>query len=126
MIEKFIWQDHYRLNHDLVDEQHEQLFKLANQLVHSSNREDLIHTTTLLFNHVREHFSAEEQFMREHRFPGLQQHIESHDLMLIELVSVSEKIQNDEWQHQDMVDFMCQWVNHILDDDTIFNDYLHQ
>lgn len=121
---KFVWEDHYRLDHKLVDEQHEYLFELANKLVHSSNKDELIHNTMLLFRHVREHFSAEEIFMRERRFPGLQQHVENHDLMLIELVGFSEKIQNDEWDLRDAEEFMGQWINHILDDDTVFKEYL--
>lgn len=125
-MDEFIWQDHYRLDHDVVDDQHEKLFELANDLARSASKDELIHNTGLLFSHVREHFSSEEQFMREHQFPGLQQHLESHDLMLIELVSVCEKIQNDEWQFEDMVEFMQSWVNHILDDDASFNNYLHQ
>lgn len=122
----FVWQDSYRLGHKLVDEQHEELFDLANKMLQSSTKDDLTHNTMLLFNHVREHFSAEEHVMREHHFPGLQQHIESHDLMLIELVSISEKIQNDELLQPDIEDFMQQWINHILDDDTSFSDYLHR
>lgn len=122
----FVWQDGYRLDHDLVDDQHEKLFELANRMANSASKDDMVHNTMLLFSHVREHFSAEEQVMRDHHFPGLQQHIENHDLMLIELVAVSEKIQNDEWQVEDLEDFMSQWVNHILDDDTAFKDYLRR
>lgn len=122
----FVWQDSYRIDHDMVDEQHEKLFELANRMAQSANKDDLIHNTMLLFSHVREHFSSEEQVMREHHYPGLQQHIENHDLMLIELVGVSERVQNDEWQVQDLLDFMNQWVNHILDDDSAFKEYLQR
>lgn len=122
----FVWHDGYRLDHDLVDEQHQKLFELANRMAHSASKDDLIHNAMLLFSHVREHFSAEEQVMREHHYPGLQQHMENHDLMLIELVGVSERIQNDEWQVQDLEEIMNQWVNHILEDDAAFSDYLNR
>ncbi len=122
----FVWQDNLRLDNALVDDQHEKLFELANNLARAADKDDVIHHTMLLFNHVREHFSTEEQFMRDNQYPGLQQHMENHDLMLMELVSVSEKIKNNEWQRLDIEAFMRQWVHHILDDDTIFTDYLHQ
>jgi hemerythrin-like metal-binding protein len=122
----FIWQDNFQLDNILIDDQHQKLFDLANNLARATDRDEVTHHTMVLFNHVREHFSTEEQFMRDHHYPSLQQHIESHDLMLVELVSVSEKIQNNEWQQLDIVEFMHRWVNHILDDDTVFNDYLRQ
>lgn len=123
---EFIWQETLRLDNALVDDQHEKLFELANKLTHASDKDDVAHQTTLLFNHVRDHFSTEEQFMRDHHYPGLQQHVENHDLMLIELVSISEKIKNDEWQQPDIEAFMRQWVNHILDDDTALTEFLQR
>lgn len=121
-----LWKDDYALNLEQVDQQHQQLFDLANQLLQCRNKDDLAHATLKMFSHVREHFSAEEQFMREQHFPGLQQHIENHDLMLMELVAINEKVLQDDWQHQDIEEFMNRWVCHILDDDLVFKEYMQR
>lgn len=120
---EFVWQDDYLLGNKLVDQQHKQLFDLANQLVKSSRKEDLIDNAMRLYKHVREHFQAEESFMKDHGYPDYQQHVLTHNLMLDKLVHVSDKIRTDEWQQQEVRLFMREWIGHILDEDSAINSY---
>jgi len=120
---EFVWQDHYLLGNQNIDQQHKQLFELANKMVACSNNNDLTHHAMLLYKHVRQHFREEESFMKSHGYPDYQIHVDTHNLMLSKLVAVSEKIKHGEWQQQQVLEFMREWINHILDEDAAINDY---
>ena len=122
---EFIWQNSYQLGHQKVDEQHQQLFDLANQLVESTNQHALAENAMRLYRHVREHFKAEEAFMKERDYPNYESHVATHNLMLNKLVDVSDKINRHEWQQQDVLKFMKEWITHILHEDSTINEYFH-
>ncbi|WP_446812065.1 bacteriohemerythrin [Methylomonas sp. 2BW1-5-20] len=120
---EFVWQSYYRLGNEKVDQQHRQLFELANELVASKNQDTLIKNMMRLYQHVREHFQAEEAFMKLHAYPDFETHINTHNLMLEKLVDVSEKIQQQQWQLQDVLLFMREWITHIVEEDAVIIDY---
>ncbi len=120
---EFIWQDRYLLGNQTVDQQHKRLFELANKLVESTSKDELTLQTMLLYQHVREHFRAEEEYMIKHGYPDYLQHVGTHNLMLDQLVNVSDKINKDEWHQQQVLIFMRAWISHILDEDSAINDY---
>lgn len=120
---EFIWRQHYRIGNQKVDQQHQQLFDLANQLVQSKNQADLAENANQLYRHVRDHFQFEEAFMKKYRYPDYLKHADTHKLMLNKLVDVSKKIDRHEWRQQDVLVFMREWISHILDEDAAFNAY---
>lgn len=122
---EFVWQDQYLLDNHVVDLQHKELFTLANQLVSSQDHEALKENAMHLYRHVREHFQAEEAFMKQIAYPNLAKHAETHDKMLDELVALSDKIHKNEWQQQDVLAFIRWWVAHILDEDAEIRDFLN-
>lgn len=121
---EFIWQHHYRIGNQKVDQQHQQLFDLANQLVQSKNQADLAENAKLLYLHVKEHFQYEEAFMKNHRYPEYQKHATAHQQMLDKLADVGDKINRHEWQQDDVLKFMRDWIGHTMEDDAVFNAYL--
>lgn len=120
---EFIWQNQYLIGNQTVDQQHRQLFELANQLAHAKDHQALSENAMRLYRHVREHFQAEENYMKDHAYPDYQQHVATHDLMLNKLVEVSDKINKNEWQQQDVLKFMHEWIAHILEEDSAIQDY---
>lgn len=118
---EFIWQQHYLIGNQRVDQQHQQLFDLANQLVQSKNQADLAENAADLYQHVKEHFECEEAFMMAYDYPGFGTHAATHALMLDKLADVRAKIDKHEWKTQDVLVFMRQWISHILDEDEAFN-----
>jgi hemerythrin len=119
----FIWKDHYLIGNQKVDQQHQQLFDLANKLVQSKTQDDLAENAMLLYRHVREHFQVEETVMKNYAYPDYQNHVDTHNLMLNKLVEVSDKINKHEWRQQDVLKFMQEWISHILEDDSAFSEY---
>lgn len=120
---EFVWHDHYLIGNQKVDLQHQQLFNLANNLVQSKNQNDLAENAMLMYRHVREHFQAEEAFMKDCGYPHYQQHSATHNVMLDKLVDVSDKINRHEWKQHDVLKFMQEWIAHILEEDSAINAY---
>ena len=119
----FVWQDYYQMGDDLVDSQHKDIFILADQLVSSINREELIKNIQMIYQHVKEHFSAEEELMEKSGFRSCKGHVREHNAMLEKLVEMDQKITNDEWKQNDIQEFMDKWGKHIIHADMAFNTY---
>jgi len=119
----FVWQDFYQMSDAVIDNQHQQLFNLANQLVCSVNREELINNIQLIVQHVKEHFTAEEELMEQLAFKNYKGHVREHSEMLEKLADINQKITNDDWKQNDIQAFMDKWGKHIINSDMAFNVY---
>ena len=120
----FVWQDFYQTSDALTDKQHQEIFSLANQLVSSVNREELNKNIQLIYQHVKEHFDAEEELMEQSGFKRNKHHVTEHQVMLEKLVEMDHKIRKDDWKQSDIQDFMDRWGEHILHSDMAFNAFL--
>jgi len=119
----FVWQDFYQMNDAVIDNQHQELFNLANQLVSSVNREELTKNIQLIVHHVKEHFNAEEELMEQLAFKNYKGHAREHSVMLEKLAEIDQKIANDDWKQNDIQEFMDKWGKHIINSDMAFNVY---
>jgi putative two-component system hydrogenase maturation factor HypX/HoxX len=106
-----------------VDSQHKDLFILADQLVASTNREELIKSSRLIYQHVKEHFCDEEELMKKSGFRNYKDHLREHNAMLEKLADMDHKITNDDWKQNDIQEFMDRWVKHIINSDMAFDAY---
>ncbi|MDP3837749.1 MAG: hemerythrin domain-containing protein [Methylococcales bacterium] len=120
----FVWQDQYRLGDEEIDEQHKDLFELANKLVASSNKNELNANIQLLYQHVKAHFAAEEALMKDIAFHGYKGHEKEHQLMLEKLTAINHKINNNNWQQADVEDFVDKWAKHIVNSDMKLDAYV--
>jgi putative two-component system hydrogenase maturation factor HypX/HoxX len=119
----FVWQDYYQMGDELVDSQHKDLFILAEQLVSSIDREELIKNSQLIYEHVKAHFNEEEELMKKSGFRNYEGHSREHNAMLQKLVEMNQKIANDDWKQNDIQEFMDRWGKHIIHADMAFNVY---
>lgn len=119
----FVWQDFYQMNDAVIDNQHQELFNLANQLVSSVNREELTKNIQLIVHHAKEHFNAEEELMEQSAFKNYKGHAREHSVMLEKLAEIDQKITNNDWKQNDIQEFMDKWGNHIINSDMAFNVY---
>jgi putative two-component system hydrogenase maturation factor HypX/HoxX len=122
----FIWHDYYQMGDELVDSQHKDLFILADQLASSINREELIKNAKLIYQHVKEHFSAEEDLMEKSGFRSYKGHVREHNVMLEKLIEMDQKIINADWRQSDIQEFMDRWGKHIIHSDMAFNAYQNE
>ncbi|MGZ4958787.1 MAG: bacteriohemerythrin [Methylomonas sp.] len=124
---KFIWKDHFKIGDVTVDAQHRHLFDLANQIVQATTPSELTRLFMLFYKHVREHFQAEEDLMRQHQYPDYAVHVEAHNLMLDRLIDISGTVQSGQWAKADIQAFVESWLQvHIQEVDMKFGEFLNQ
>lgn len=124
---EFVWNNRYLIGNEEVDVQHQHLFELANQLVEASRDDEIIRLLMLFYQHAREHFSAEEELMKQAGYPDYLRHVEAHNQMLGKLAELSKTVQQKQWNPSELKVFVTRWVLvHILDDDMPMGEYLKQ
>lgn len=76
------WSPALELGHDVIDRQHQELFRRFESLVEALARGERAEVEPLfefLGSYVVEHFADEERLMAETGFPGLNVHKAAHD-----------------------------------------------
>ena len=76
--------DALTLGIDAMDEKHDSFLEILN-LIKISPKGDFLTLFNEMILHTKEHFSFEEQLMREHNFYGLQEHLQEHQKLLDEM-----------------------------------------
>ena len=76
------WCDDYSVNVEKIDDQHQNMLELVNNL-HSSveariDKKELEALLIELVDFTRLHFSTEEQLMKDYNFPELERHHQEH------------------------------------------------
>ena len=120
-----LWQEQYRIGHEVIDAQHEDLFNHLETLITSAakgNAAELEELYDYLHNYVRDHFRDEEAFMEMTHFP----HLEAHRAMHNEFRQTLDKLhaeykasQDPDLALQTLTDIISNWlVSHILGEDV--------
>lgn len=122
---EFNWKTEYNIGNAMVDAQHQNLFDLANQIVDATNSATLTRLFMLFYQHIREHFEAEEQLMKQNAYPDYERHVAIHNQMLDRLIAITETIHAGTWTLADIKAFVASWVLvHILEEDKLLGEYL--
>jgi hemerythrin-like metal-binding protein len=120
------WNPSYRIGDTRIDQQHEQLFALANAMLQTTTHEALQLHAIQLYRAVRKHFIEEETLMKQTKFPGLVAHVESHNAILTKLVGLSADIGSNHVSVALVEDFLNEWgIRHIPNDDAAFIKHMN-
>jgi hemerythrin len=130
----FEWSEELATGVDLVDQQHQEIFKRCNQFVGAcksgKGREALIETLNFLGSYVIDHFSLEETLMSEHHYPDLRQHREQHQYLTeavralhVQLSEHGPSISVLTETNQRLLDWL---INHIKKSDRALGSFLQQ
>ena len=86
---RMIWTAECRMGFEEIDSQHRLLFAISNELLEISNPKSQEPEIKYLLRHLRDyvekHFSFEEKFMEEKKFPGLSDHKEKHQKIVADI-----------------------------------------
>ena len=122
----FVWQQQYEMDDAQMNSQHKDLFVLAERLVASSTKKELLKNNKLLYRHVKDHFSEEEALMKKLSYRDYQAHEKEHTKMLKKLSKMNRKINDDNWEENAVQDFVDKWGEHIMHSDMSVNHYIKQ
>lgn len=124
------WSNQYAIGDDVIDTEHEELFRLINSF-HSSwlearDRQSIARVFNQLVAYAEMHFRHEETIMAEHEFPQLAVHKQQHETMVETIFRLHrEYMEENRSLEVNTMKFIKAWlVEHILESDYRFRDFL--
>lgn len=112
-----------------IDDQHVKLVECVNRLQLWESKGQgfaaLLDAMTALSDYAAKHFTYEEDFLRSHNYPNLDNQIAEHREFSAELSRLTERVLQGENGSEQVIAFVCDWVTtHISEDDVAYAQYL--
>jgi hemerythrin len=125
------WDQSYELNIPVIDTQHKQLFALLNELDENLRRGVKVSTIadvlTRTQQYVVRHFSLEEKYMKDSKYPGLDAQIAAHRYFTNRSTTIVEEFKRSGLTPsvvQSLKQELSEWIkNHIMVLDVAFGKY---
>ncbi|SMP38035.1 bacteriohemerythrin [Anoxynatronum buryatiense] len=131
----FRWDEVFSCKIARFDEQHRQLFLLANTLLdiiksdqNADHYDEIVAALNALKDYTVHHFHAEESLMEQYGYPKLMSHRMQHKRFL---AKVQEMLDQDVDQNQaevsmELLTFLADWIQkHIMEVDSQYGAYLN-
>jgi hemerythrin len=125
-----VWDDRYKTGHELVDKQHQELFRMVNKLhdaiMANKGNEALAPTLQELAKYTIAHFRAEEGLMASTQYPALAVHKGKYDDLTREVQQLMERFREGKLVlSMTLSSFLAKWLkNHIQGDDIAMIKYV--
>lgn len=104
------WNDAYKVDHDEMDAQHQQLFTRVNDFLGAKDQDRLTASAIELSRYTREHLAYEEVLMRSWRYPESTEHSTQHENLLSLLDNVMENLSYESLNRVDLDAFLTDWL----------------
>lgn len=124
MANKFEWESEYSLNITLIDEQHQNFFKIANHIEELAeheeiDRQEIIAVIGELLNYSLYHFSVEEELFYSLEYPERTAHIEAHNAFRLRSGQFMERTMDENLNAKELAEEVAEYVigwltGHIL------------
>jgi hemerythrin len=129
-----VWSDDLSVRVDLIDQQHQELFRRVNKLLAAARkglaRHEVGGVLDFLAEYVVEHFEAEEAVMRASSYPDFPVHKAQHDALKRELASFTDGFSRDGANVALIVDLnrtLCSWLtSHVRKADRDLGQWLNR
>ena len=131
----FVWKEEYNLGVDLIDKEHQRLFRIINKLFAMKEEEKdnqwVCQEGVKYFKgHAMKHFADEEQYMAEIHYSGLEQHRRIHQEFRTNTIpALEEELERTDYAPDAVDHFMgvcAGWlIGHTLtEDQAIMGDHI--
>ena len=117
------WSDKYSVNHNILDQQHQQLFEIINELYNSLTHRDshiiIREVISKLHYYAVFHFTEEEKILHKKSIPLKSQHIQHHNDFIELVATLQNKFDLGDWKGSlQLLSYLKRtFMNHILNDD---------
>lgn len=129
------WNDRYALGIDLIDHQHQELFRAINRIQNilqegdlSRNQRACTEAIRFLKNYTWIHFQAEEEYQQAIHYENYEQHKRIHDNFRAIIMEYEEKLDAGPLTQESVqvfINMLQSWlVNHILFQDQRITESL--
>ncbi len=122
------WNNKYCMGISIIDEEHKKLIGILNKTIdakeHSDNKEELMEVLEEMTKFALEHFTTEENYMREFNYPEYQHHSEEHSDFFNKTIAYFDRVVNGDYHiSNELIEYLRQWlVNHIQGSDRQYMD----
>lgn len=122
------WDEKYSVGVTVLDHQHQQMFRMINDLVNIiqgvPEKERIARLLDAIVEYKRVHFATEEGYFREFNFEGAAEHIAEHRKFDEALNGLREKHAGDTFGLAfELIDFLEDWlVQHLLHTDQQYKE----
>jgi hemerythrin len=130
---KLVWKAEYSVNIKEIDQQHQGLFEIINNLIKvinsKPNDEQVAGIIKQIVEYKKVHFATEEKYFHQFNFEGTAEHEAAHQLFNDTLTNIQSKYQEDVYGFAfALVDFLEDWlIHHLMNMDQkykkCFNDH---
>lgn len=116
---KVEWSDHFCIGDDRVDQEHQDIFELVNELQSAIDRQESMDKLAMMLEQLAEHtiahFQHEESLMQDHAYPGLDRHKHCHDRLIQKVTKLMQQFQAGETGAiQNLMNFLADWLRHHI------------
>ncbi len=124
------WDQKYSVEVELLDGQHQLLFKIINRFYDAMERQESTENLDKLFGDVLDytsiHFQVEESLMRLGGYPDLEQHMEAHKKLVEQAVALHSDIKiGSKSAGPKAMEFLRNWLEkHIMGVDKKYAPYI--
>lgn len=125
-----VWSDDFAVKVFAIDVQHQRLFTMVNELDQAmqdgKGKQLLGKLLANLVHYTKSHFETEEGFMREHGYPGYEEHKDKHEKMTRKVLDVQKQFESGNAHLTiGVMAFLQNWLTeHILKTDLRFGQFL--
>jgi len=116
------WEEKFSLHHALLDQQHQELFDLANAVQaldpNSADKAELGKLCKEFFDYMAKHFKEEEAYMKSLDYPLLEKHKKFHESIIEGMTKILREKKGIVELQKSMKMIAKKWlVEHILEND---------
>lgn len=124
------WNEIYNIGHKEIDEQHQKLFEILNDLNdarENGNGQNMLESIfKRLVDYTVYHFSMEENIMNEINYPKVEEHSNAHEEFISKIYHCEHNSETGNLLTSiSLLDYLKRWIiSHILGEDKEFGEYL--
>ena len=129
--ELVIWNDDFSVGFEPIDKQHKELAMMTNELFEqckqgaSAADKTFFQTIKKAGDYARIHFSDEEKYMQQAKFPNIREHIKQHSDFLDTVIKSLSDFEAGKTAPIELARFLKKWLlNHIAVSDKEYAPYL--
>ena len=125
------WKDDFSVGVASVDLEHRELIDLINNLHdligENATAEEVVSMLGEIFAQISAHFALEEKYMRDSRYPRLDEHKADHEMLLDELRDIMDLVDDDgSYDEQGLSQDLRRWfTEHFRTHDARLHQHAH-
>jgi len=124
---QFKWEEKYAVGDPVIDQEHKNMFELANTISEDMDIEEIKGVIDRLFDYSREHFMNEEKMMETNGYDKHALHRVQHQVLTTKLAKMKIRSFDTDKSKFEFRKFIYDWmIDHLLNHDRDFFQFLQE